>query len=369
MQRISLLDQINWRPTVKIVLHAVLSILYIVYFTAVFYVLFLFLNIPASVISGTIICLLLLGLFIYSVYEMIHSKERNLLFFRGLSGTIALSVTSISLIITLFFVVLMNIMTTHVNYQSISPREKFEFQVNAFLPVDPYQEYKDKALTKTISHLTVFYPSLKKKDLVLVENEYKQAREISTRLLGEIEDQPIDLILLDESPDSLHELDYLDYMGFYDHNKKTMAVVIPNEFNASSPVVIETFYHEYSHYYLEKTLEKLSIEPYKIPIWFNEGLAEYAGYNGKEVLIPLQTTVSFYDLINPGDWANALEKSTEADIYTQSYYAVKMLADEFGEEIILQLLKETKAAGSFEESLKNKTGYTYEELERKLKEQ
>jgi hypothetical protein len=353
---------------VKILLHSFLSILYIVYFTGVFYVLFLFLNIPASVIAGSVMTLLLLGLFIYSIYEMIHRKERNLLFFKGLSGSIFLSLTTFSLIITLFFVVLMNVMTTHFNYQNISPREKFEFQVNAFLPIDPYEKYKETAETKKISHLTVYYSSLNKRDIQLVEDEFDHARSISTRLFGKIEDQPIDLILLDESPDSLQELEYLDYMGFYDHVKETMAIVIPDDLDAASPLVVETFYHEYAHYYMEKALEKMEIESLKIPIWFNEGVAEYAGYNGEDAKIPIDKVIPFDELRNPGSWANALEDSPEAEVYTQSYYAVKILADEFGEDIIRDLLLETGKQNSFEKALKMKTKYTFEDLEKKIME-
>ncbi|OHR70653.1 hypothetical protein HMPREF3291_06590 [Bacillus sp. HMSC76G11] len=351
----------------KILLHSFLSFLYIVYFTGVFYVLFLFLNIPASVIAGSIMALLLIGLFIYSIYEMIHRKERNLLFFKGLSGSIFLSITAISLIITLFFVVLMNVMTTHFNYQNISPREKFEFQVNAFLPIDPYEKYKEGAETKKISHLTVYYSSLNKRDILLVEDEFINARKISKRLFGDIEDQPIDLILLDESPDSLQELEYLDYMGFYDHLKETMAIVIPDDFDAASPLVVETFYHEYAHYYMEKALEKMEIDSLKIPIWFNEGVAEYAGYNGEDAKIHIDRVIPFNELRNPGSWATALEDSPEAEVYTQSFCAVKILTDEFGEDIIMELLLETGEA-SFEEALKKKTKYTYKDLEKKIAE-
>lgn len=57
-----------------------------------------------------------------------------------------------------------------------------------------------------------------------------------------------------------------------------------------------------------------------------------------------------------------------ADVYTQSYYAVQILTDEFGEGIIMDLLRETKKTSSFEEALKKKTDYTYKDLERKIME-
>jgi hypothetical protein len=55
-------------------------------------------------------------------------------------------------------------------------------------------------------------------------------------------------------------------------------------------------------------------------------------------------------------------------VYTQSYYAAKILADEFGEDIIRDLLLETGKTNSFEEALKKKTKYTFKDLEKKIME-
>jgi hypothetical protein len=55
-------------------------------------------------------------------------------------------------------------------------------------------------------------------------------------------------------------------------------------------------------------------------------------------------------------------------VYTQSYYAVKILADEFGEDIIRDLLLETGKQNSFEKALEKKTKYTFKDLEKKIME-
>lgn len=348
----------------KILLHLILTLIYIILFTGLFFGLFLFLNVRDSFIAGAIITILLIAMFAYSIYQIINRRQRNLLFLKGLSGSIFLSITSICLFISLFFVGFMNVMITHFNDQEISPLEKFELQVNAYLPVDPYAEHKKTAESKKIDHLNVFFSPESNSDTKLVENEFEEARKISERLFGEIEDKPIDLILLDESPDSLRDLDYVDYLGFYDPIKETMGVIIPEDADISSPLMIQTFYHEYAHYFFDQALVKEKIDIIKIPIWFNEGVAEYAGYNGYDPQFPLTDITPFDKLIIPPNWTKALEDN--ADVYTQSYYAVQILTDEFGEEIIMDLLRETKKTGSFEEALKKKTAYTYKDLERKI---
>jgi hypothetical protein len=328
-----------------------------------FFGLFLFLNVRDSFIAGAIITILLIAMFVYSIYQIINRRQRNLLFLKGLSGSIFLSITSICLFISLFFVGLMNVMITHFNDQEIGPFEKFELQVNAYLPVDPYAEHKEAAESKKIDHLNVFYSN---SDIKLVENEFEEARKISERLFGEIEDKPIDLILLDETPDSLLDLDYVDYLGFYDPIKETMGVIIPEDANISSPLIVQTFYHEYAHYFFDQALAKEKIDIIKIPIWFNEGVAEYASYNGYVPQFPLTEITPFDTLKISPNWIKALEDN--ADVYTQSYYAVQILTDEFGEGIIMDLLRETKKTSSFEEALKKKTDYTYKDLERKIME-
>ncbi|WP_040212779.1 tetratricopeptide repeat protein [Clostridium polynesiense] len=114
-----------------------------------------------------------------------------------------------------------------------------------------------------------------------------------------------------------------------------------------------TLRHEYCHYYLNRLKLTYNLQEGDIPLWFEEGMAEYiascsTSFKGKmpEGVIPLKK------LIIPELWQDYIEGGK--DPYSESYYAVYNLIKLKGLKVIKNILAGTASEG-FEASFERYT--------------
>lgn len=118
--------------------------------------------------------------------------------------------------------------------------------------------------------------------------------------------------------------------------------------------------HELSHRYLQQKAGKLGIF---FPRWFDEGLATYLGHTNSMAKYTndgiirdalqknlYQKELSYWNgLIGYVRWLKDV-RNRPMEIYTQSFFLVKYLADTQGEEKIKALIEESKNAKTFEKA-------------------
>ncbi|XBO86851.1 hypothetical protein AAGG52_06100 [Bacillus licheniformis] len=84
--------------------------------------------------------------------------------------------------------------------------------------------------------------------------------------------------------------------------------------------------HEYTHYAFHVKLSELNTDPAAYPLWFHEGVAEWASAHDAIEIRTLPLIVPLSKLKTDRQWQKA-RIGYETDIYLQSYYLIKELAE------------------------------------------
>lgn len=119
--------------------------------------------------------------------------------------------------------------------------------------------------------------------------------------------------------------------------------------------------HEYTHYVFTQKNSEFGLTDKDIPLCFSEGVAEYIGYDDAEISETDSTILPFNQLTTYKQWNN-YRIDIQYDVYLQSYLAIRFLVNEYGNNIINQIINETKTNGGFEKGFQNATGLRVNEL-------
>lgn len=163
---------------------------------------------------------------------------------------------------------------------------------------------------------------------------------------------------------------FKDYSGLYSPKDKKIYVLVEDCYKnaltlkAASYELKYTVIHEYTHHMFFDFLNENNIESNNIPIWFNEGIADYVGYGQDESSLP-KTLVEFKSMNNLTQWLNY--NNNGYDTYAQSRLAIRELINIKGNSVIRNIIMETKNR-SFEDAFKFVTGFTLEEFKVQLDE-
>lgn len=217
---------------------------------------------------------------------------------------------------------------------------------------------------------SIFYPEDKQDLLPIVEQALVEAEDKNQSLLGNYTDAPVDIEIFN-SRENFEEAAGSSGEGYYTDEEKYMAVLFDSQEdnlikNEKLSAFQSTLVHEYTHYVFHQKLHDLSIDPELFPLWFHEGVSEYTGqdsYIHKNIEM-----VSFTDLTDPLEWEKAKSRKN-GDIYGQSFLAVYYLIENYGENIIKEILIETKKNNQFDEGFYEATGFAEEDLENILQEE
>lgn len=127
----------------------------------------------------------------------------------------------------------------------------------------------------------------------------------------------------------------------------------------------EILFHEYFHYALSCFLKENDISRYNIPMWFDEGLAEYSSCNDKFTEEQIDY-VSLLKLNSRRDWSSIKNENKNSQVYDESMYAMYMIAKQNGENSFKDIVLKCKEL-SFEESFKEVMGISLEKFDDNLK--
>jgi hypothetical protein len=117
--------------------------------------------------------------------------------------------------------------------------------------------------------------------------------------------------------------------------------------------------HEYTHFYFQKYLAENKIT--NIPIWFEEGLAEYIAVtmDGLKRSDDLREVINFELLNSKKDWANYRREHSQ--LYLQSHYAIIYIIENNDIDILKKIVDDSYKY-NFKESMKNNTNIEINQL-------
>lgn len=255
--------------------------------------------------------------------------------------------------------------------ENLTLEEKYQlytipFQTNKVTIAD-YQAMKKDKLMSSYRNVTIYYERHEEELVPIIEDVLSRADDLTTNLLGEVEDNEIDFIIHSSTEELYEKTSLVETMGYFDDPNDIVGVAITDLSNILMNQVPQSFYfqstilHEYTHYRLQAFIKEQGLYVYRIPLWFHEGVAEYVGmYNVAHQYYPFQET-KFTQLVTHKDWEK--HRLEDYDVYLQSYYAVKYLVDEYGESSIKKIILETAKTNDFNEGFNQATGLTIEELQ------
>jgi hypothetical protein len=203
-----------------------------------------------------------------------------------------------------------------------------------------------------------------------VQGALEEARSSVKRMLGEAREQPLDVILYSREEFILHHgpAAAQAIAGFYSQNAIRM-----NDSAEISPQVQATLVHEYTHAVVD---ELASFNTFGLPVWVNEGLAEYLEwrYEGHDSApvgvasalrmlaesnrVPSLSQLSRGPLIGQGN---------PQLLYALSATAVKLMVSRGGLSRVVELIRSVGRGTPFERAFKSVMGEDLATFEDELK--
>lgn len=347
----------GFKGTLLPVLFTILSLILI-------FTLELFLNIEETKILISIIFTISLILIIYGLVQIIVGKPKSK-FLRGRrSGFLLIG-----------FVFMFFIFTLNITAFNISIYEVFDGEFTALEKIDMYKtlttaskEMKEydayiESYVKELNVDKINYIELYYDDEINIEhvNTIKEtiplAEESLEEIFGSLEKEPLKLIFYSDEEkfqqgrfkNAGFNVDLVQgyFDGFNIHIK---------QFMDEEPLweIKHHLIHEYSHYIYYNYLTKNNIYTH-LPVWFSEGIAEYAAYseaNMEYYLGDLANSIDLRQLQTTEEFSQALEEGQDMDKfynpYTYAYYMVDSLVDMKGKKVIRDLILKSKDMDFYE---------------------
>lgn len=214
---------------------------------------------------------------------------------------------------------------------------------------------------KTVLEYNFLYDSDEsEKDIEKVIDILESYKELPYKILNiKITDKPNIKIL------SKFNKRYSESLGYvYFHNNvitilNQSAVAETTSYDAEKKFV-ELVSHEYTHFLINSKLKENSLFPKAIPLWFNEGIAEYVGVSSRQGYIPekFKTTVKLSELNDFFD--------EDPDLfYNQSVVFINYLIKNYGYNSIGNIIDNLKKH-NFEEAIEIVTGESINQISLKL---
>ncbi|MGV8982611.1 peptidase MA family metallohydrolase [Clostridium sp.] len=227
------------------------------------------------------------------------------------------------------------------------------------------QNVRFKTITKNMymekfDNITFYYSNKKDETFITYIKKYIREGEVkTTTLLGQTNIYPLNLVLF-TTPEEFGKV-------FKVNPEESLAVTIFNtmyiQYDNISPYV---FVHEYTHYKINSFCKENRVSISNLPIWFQEGVAEYTSstlFPNKFKNPKIQTIQDFKKL----DKLKQILASEDngQNSYMQSYIAVKKIIELKGQESIKKILINTKSM-TFYNSFEKVVGLSIEDFQKLL---
>lgn len=229
---------------------------------------------------------------------------------------------------------------------------------------DSEKQLKESSMREDHRHISIYHEENFSELLPITKETLDLAMERTEELFGETDVVPFDLLVFENVVEmngfSELETGYAFYSDFLKvlviHNSGKDFILAEDELALYN--FQQTLLHEYTHYAFTRRVSNLN----HYPMWFIEGVAEYAGMDPERVFSPHFQNIPFDQLTSTEQWEEALNTPIKSP-YLQSYYALAFLTSEYGEEVITQIIESVDETRNFEESFSEVTGLTLDELE------
>uniref|UniRef100_UPI0018AA1946 DUF5700 domain-containing putative Zn-dependent protease n=1 Tax=Clostridium sp. D53t1_180928_C8 TaxID=2787101 RepID=UPI0018AA1946 len=120
--------------------------------------------------------------------------------------------------------------------------------------------------------------------------------------------------------------------------------------------------HEISHYYFSEFLKENDILAKNVPVWINEGVADYISKRLYNLDYSCSEFIEFNKLSDSSDWL----KIKSGKQYIQSYHSINTLVNMINESVITNLLLELKEH-NINEAFKKATNLDFNKFENIIK--
>ncbi|TWT27197.1 collagenase [Planomicrobium sp. CPCC 101110] len=235
------------------------------------------------------------------------------------------------------------------------------------------RQLKETNLREDHHHISIYYESDFSPLLPLTRDTLDWAMERNGELFGELDEQNLDIIVFENDADMGQLSDLKNISGFYSEFERLLGIIYYNKESilAGEELALYRFQknilHEYTHYAFERKIDQTKADDSTLyPVWFHEGIAEYIGNDKIRVEHSYFQDVPLEKLTTHDQWQKARFRD-KANVYEQSYFAVKFLVNQYGEDSLNELIESVGRTKDFEKSLLELTGMTLPEFELALK--
>lgn len=214
--------------------------------------------------------------------------------------------------------------------------------------------------SKKLDNVTYYYSNKQDETYINTINQYVREGEVKTAtLLGKTTRYPFNITMFTTS----------EAFGkvFNVNPKKSQAVTIFDSLyipcDNINPYV---FVHEYTHYKINSFCKQNELSISKLPVWFSEGVAEYASSTLFPNKFKNSKIVKMQDFKKLDKLKQMLaSENKEQSSYMQSYIAIKKIIEIKGNDTIQEILINTKAM-SFYDSFEKAVGLSIEDFQKSL---
>ncbi|WP_455675485.1 collagenase [Pradoshia sp.] len=230
------------------------------------------------------------------------------------------------------------------------------------------KQFKENRLKEQHHHISIYYPEDFSELIPVTKETLDWAIDKNEEMFGEVKVRAVDLIVVKDESELTDLSGLTEISGFYSDFDKLLSIVYNDKElileKKETPLYFfqQSILHEYTHYIFNRMVDSPEFDVLGYPMWFQEGIAEYIGNDRKNVEYSDFTLVPFNQLIDEEQW-HAARLQEEANVYHQSYFAVKYLTDFYGEGVLREIIQESNRTGDFEGSLVQTTGLSIQELE------
>ncbi|WHF45691.1 hypothetical protein QKW34_04825 [Bacillus licheniformis] len=220
--------------------------------------------------------------------------------------------------------------------------------------------------------VSIYYAEKDRPILELTKETLRDAADMNRELFVSPLQDSVDLIFFSNRDDMESFSKLKDITGFYSNDMR-MIGLLPEErkhLNNGEGFAVflykRVLVHEYTHYAFHVKLRELNADPGTYPLWFHEGVAEWASAHDAIEIRTLPSVVPLSKLKTDRQWQKA-RTGYETDIYLQSYYLIEELAEKKGRGVILDIIEETAERGSFADGFKAAVGQSLTGFEKEFK--
>lgn len=234
---------------------------------------------------------------------------------------------------------------------------------------------KNSAMKKKLDNVTIHYNDQVEALLPKTIQTLIRADEKTSRLLGSYDKKPVDLIFF--TSEEMKEFTGLkNVSGVYSDFDKLIGIQVYDEDIENIVEEKETvlyffqksILHEYTHYATNRKIDNIGVNNTIFPHWFIEGIAEYVGNDTTTIKYEHFSFkwLSLKELSSYHQWQVA-RLTEDVDPYLQSYFAIHLLLEVYGENVIQDIMEETKETNDFYQAFEQVTGKETSKFENDLK--